>query len=137
MSDIPKLVYKIVAAAPPSPLPHVLPLSSLDAQDGFIHLSIAVQIPTTADLFFDRDTTLWLLKLDKQVAEKEGGRFVWADNAPGCVHLYGKETGQWDGARLGEGTIIDSKECRRAEKETWADAMKSCFEEGWLVDAEM
>ncbi|KAF9032295.1 hypothetical protein BDZ89DRAFT_1063458 [Hymenopellis radicata] len=121
------LVYKIVAT---------VALRSLDAQDGFIHLSIAVQIPTTADIFFDRDTTLWLLKLDKQVAEIEGDHFVWADNAPGCVHMYGKETGQWDGARLGEGTtIIDSKECRRAEKETWADAMKWCFEEGWLVDA--
>lgn len=40
----PKYIYKIVPEAPPEPLPAVYPLSSLDAADGFIHLSEASQV---------------------------------------------------------------------------------------------
>lgn len=40
----PKYIYKIAPEAPPEPLPAVYPLSSLDAADGFIHLSEASQV---------------------------------------------------------------------------------------------
>ena len=135
MAEIPNWIYKIVPTEPPTPLPVNLALSSLDAQDGFIHLSTATQTPQTADRFFDQQRTLWLLRLDKQVVEGEGGRFVWED---GFVHLYGKGTegtGRWGGARLGEGTITDVKRCQRSGNQTWSDAMEACVEEGWLVDA--
>jgi hypothetical protein len=45
-------VYKIVPEAPLSPLPKALPLSVLDAKDGFIHLSTAEKMPATASRFY-------------------------------------------------------------------------------------
>ncbi|KAK0434230.1 hypothetical protein EV421DRAFT_1841255 [Armillaria borealis] len=132
---IPRFVYKIVPSQPPTPLPHSLPLSALDAQDGFIHLSDASQVAKTADLFFADCEKVWLLQLDTEVVKVEGGYFVWAENLPGCVHLYGKEKDTWDGTRLGEGTIRDIKECtRRLGTENWVDNMRKQAEQGWLVD---
>ncbi|KAK0492529.1 hypothetical protein EDD18DRAFT_461151 [Armillaria luteobubalina] len=132
---IPRFVYKIIPSPPPSPLPQSLPLSALDAQDGFIHLSDASQVAKTADLFFADCEKVWLLQLDTEVVKTEGGYFVWAENLPGCVHLYGKEKDTWDGARLGEGTVRDIKECqRRLGTESWVDNMRKEAEEGWLVD---
>ncbi|SJL16649.1 uncharacterized protein ARMOST_20176 [Armillaria ostoyae] len=132
---IPRFVYKIVPSQPPSPLPYSLPLSALDAQDGFIHLSDASQVAKTADLFFADCEKVWLLQLDTEVVKIEGGYFVWAENLPGCVHLYGKEKDTWDGARLGEATIRDIKECtRRLGTENWVDNMRKQAEQGWLVD---
>lgn len=43
-STLPKYLYKIVPDAPPSPLPAEYPLSDLDRNDGFIHLSTAEQV---------------------------------------------------------------------------------------------
>ena len=57
-------VFKILPSAPPSPIPATLPLSTLDKQDGFIHLSTAAQIPVTASLFFTSASELWLLKIE-------------------------------------------------------------------------
>lgn len=37
--------YKILDAAPPHPLPDTLPPTALDAQDGFIHLSVSHSLP--------------------------------------------------------------------------------------------
>ncbi len=71
---IPRFVYKIVPSQPPSPLPYSLPLSALDAQDGFIHLSDASQVAKTADLFFADFEKVWLLQLDTEVVKIEGGK---------------------------------------------------------------
>lgn len=43
-SPLPEFVYKITTDPPPSPIPAEYPLSDLDAQDGFIHLSTAWQV---------------------------------------------------------------------------------------------
>lgn len=43
-STLPKYLYKIVPEAPPYPLPEEYPLSDLDRNDGFIHLSTAEQV---------------------------------------------------------------------------------------------
>ncbi|KAG7440658.1 uncharacterized protein BT62DRAFT_575241 [Guyanagaster necrorhizus] len=131
---IPRFVYKIIPDAPPSPLPFSLPLSALDAKDGFIHLSDANQVPKTADLFFAECEKLWLLQLDTEVVKAAGGRFVWAENLPGCVHLYGNGVDTWDGARLGEGTVRDSRKFTRLGEETWVDGMRKGAERSWLVD---
>lgn len=40
----PKSLYKIVPSAPPNPFPQQYPLSELDKNDGFVHLSTAVQV---------------------------------------------------------------------------------------------
>lgn len=37
-------VYKILDAPPAEPLPSELPVSALDAKDGFVHLSTAAQV---------------------------------------------------------------------------------------------
>jgi uncharacterized protein (DUF952 family) len=37
-------IYKILPAAPADPLPEQFPLSSLDQDDGFVHLSTATQV---------------------------------------------------------------------------------------------
>ncbi|KAK0204329.1 hypothetical protein DFS33DRAFT_1338599 [Desarmillaria ectypa] len=131
---IPRFVYKIIPDAPPSPLPYSLPLSALDAKDGFIHLSDASQVPKTADLFFSECDKVWLLQLDTEVVKTEGGCFLWAENLPGCVHLYGKGKDTWGGARLGEGTIRDSREFTKLGEASWADNMMKQVEQGWLVD---
>ncbi|KZP07932.1 hypothetical protein FIBSPDRAFT_759744, partial [Athelia psychrophila] len=65
----PAFVYKILGTAPPSPIPHDLPLSALGAEDGFIHLSNAQQVPITADLFFASSARLWLLKISSEKAQ--------------------------------------------------------------------
>ncbi|GKT91223.1 hypothetical protein Ct61P_09073 [Colletotrichum tofieldiae] len=43
-TEMPQYLYKIVPEAPPSPLPAEYPLSDLDRNDGFIHLSTADQV---------------------------------------------------------------------------------------------
>lgn len=50
---LPEFVYKIITDPPPSPIPAEYPLSDLDAQDGFIHLSTAWQVnrPLSRPLF--------------------------------------------------------------------------------------
>lgn len=52
-SESPQFIYKILPEAPAEPFPAQLPLSELDAKDGFVHLSTAVQVyypPIKADL---------------------------------------------------------------------------------------
>jgi len=43
-SPLPEFVYKITPEAPPDPIPEAYPLSDLDRQDGFIHMSTAWQV---------------------------------------------------------------------------------------------
>jgi len=130
-TTFPKYVYKILPEAPPSPTPHTLPLSSLDAKDGFIHLSDAHQVSITADLFFGSSTKLWILKISSLAVKEEGtdAELRWADGLPGCVHLHGKD------ARLGTGIVI---EVRSYDKSTIGKNWKEAFEmldfSGWLVD---
>jgi hypothetical protein len=40
----PKYIYKIVPSAPEDPFPNEHPLSELDRNDGFVHLSTATQV---------------------------------------------------------------------------------------------
>jgi uncharacterized protein (DUF952 family) len=42
-SPLPEYVYKIIPSAPPDPIPSSYPLSDLDKQDGFVHLSTSWQ----------------------------------------------------------------------------------------------
>ncbi|KAI0040296.1 hypothetical protein FA95DRAFT_1503068 [Auriscalpium vulgare] len=125
MSDtsppFPPRVYKILSGPPISPLPHTLPSTTLDAHDGFIHLSTAWRTPQTASMYFSSDTALWLLRIDVQTAQAESAEFKWGD--PGCVHLYN--------GRLGEGVVVSSKEVNRADGETWEDVLGN---DEWLSD---
>jgi Protein of unknown function (DUF952) len=120
-ATFPEFVYKILPASPPYPIPHTLPLSDLDTQDGFIHLSTLEQCPITADLFFADHTVIWILKISSDGVQGEGGDLRWADGLPGCVHLYAKEKGKW--ARLGDGVISDVlKFQKNTANEGWVEA---------------
>ncbi|KAI0714013.1 hypothetical protein C8T65DRAFT_707765 [Cerioporus squamosus] len=119
---LPSYIYKILPSPPPTPIPPVLPLSDLDAQDGFIHLSTAAQIPLTASLFFASAHELWLLKVDTRKTE---GVYRWAST---------DGTGARKWADLGSANVVGSRTVKRAEGQTWEDALKVPREEGWLVD---
>lgn len=111
----PTYLYKILPSAPPSPLPSRLPLSDLDRNDGYIHLSTSEQVPGTADKFFSDANELWLLRLDYATVAKgvsnegdipgvegkaagtmdhERAEIKWEEVGRGCfAHLYGGDLG--------------------------------------------
>ncbi|KAK4697711.1 hypothetical protein P7C71_g415, partial [Lecanoromycetidae sp. Uapishka_2] len=117
-SPLPLYVYKILPEAPPSPLPDELPLSALDAKDGFIHLSTAWETPATASWFYSHAKSIWLLKIP--LTKIEGG-VKWEEARSGFAHLYGK------GLRNDE--ITETKEYRRSEKGDWYSLLKN---DTWL-----
>jgi len=134
---LPTYLYKIIPDPIPlinNAIPHTLPLSSLDATDGFIHLSNAAQIPITAGLFFGTSSSIWLLRVSVRAALEEGGVFKWLDDGEtGCIHLYGDKDKEGTFARLGRGVVVDTKEYVRREGATWAETFKE-LDDGWLVD---
>ena len=110
LSPLPKYVYKILPEAPPDPLPATLPLSALDAQDGFIHLSTAEQTPATADRFFSTSEKLWVLKIPLKQIESN---VRWEESKSGCfAHLYG--------ADLGRTEVESTKAFTRGHGNKWA-----------------
>ncbi|KAF2847419.1 HET-domain-containing protein [Plenodomus tracheiphilus IPT5] len=124
-SPLPTYLYKILPSAPPSPLPAGLPLSDLDRNDGYIHLSTAQQVPGTADSFFSSASELWLLKIkydvlaagtdgDGQVKAGSQADVRWEEVGRGCFpHLYG--------ADLGKGNV---ESVDRVEKRgSWAESL--------------
>ncbi|TDZ33465.1 hypothetical protein C8034_v008734 [Colletotrichum sidae] len=122
-SPAPRYLYKIVPSAPPAPLPAEYPLSDLDRNDGFIHLSTAAQVLGTADRFFASATVLHLLKLPYAGVE-QGMR--WEAPPDGgeerFPHLYGRNFGAAD--------IEDVREFTRVEGKVWSEVLKGDL---WLV----
>jgi uncharacterized protein (DUF952 family) len=66
ISTKPAYVYKLISstAPPPDPLPDRLPLSSLDRESGFIHLSTAPQIRGTLKHFFADEPRVYVLRIE-------------------------------------------------------------------------
>ena len=113
-------VYKILPEAPPNTLPNTLPLTALNPQDGFIHLSTAAQTPATAGRFFSTSEKLWVLKIPLKQIESN---VRWEENQSGCFpHLYG--------ANLGHREIESIKVFTRGEGHTWTVILE---EDGWLA----
>ncbi|KAL6711570.1 hypothetical protein ACN47E_004504 [Coniothyrium glycines] len=127
-SPLPTYLYKILPSAPPSPLPARLPLSDLDRNDGYIHLSTSEQVPGTADKFFSNVAELWLLRIkyDVLAAGTDGNgngsvnvaaqtaELRWEENARGSfAHLYG--------ADLGSGNVEGA--FRVQKQGTWAESL--------------
>ncbi len=73
LSPLPTYLYKILDFPPPDPLSAELPLSPLDAKDGFIHLSTAAQTPATASRFFTDYDTLHILRIPLKRLEEGSG----------------------------------------------------------------
>jgi uncharacterized protein (DUF952 family) len=114
-SPLPTYLYKILPSAPPSPLPARLPLSDLDRNDGYIHLSTSEQVPGTADKFFGDVSELWLLKIKYEVlAEDTKAELKWEEVGRGCfAHLYG--------ADLGNGNVESAQKVEK--KGSWVDSL--------------
>ncbi|CAN9182794.1 unnamed protein product [Alternaria alternata] len=124
-SPLPTCLYKILPSAPPSPLPARLPLSDLDRNDGYIHLSTSEQVPGTADKFFSDVSELWLLKIkyealaagidgDGQVHADKKAELKWEEVGRGCfAHLYG--------ADLGNGNIVSAQKVEK--KGSWVESL--------------
>ncbi|KAK3378083.1 hypothetical protein B0H63DRAFT_478844 [Podospora didyma] len=127
-SPLPEFVYKITPTAPPDPIPEAYPLSDLDREDGFVHLSTSWQVPITANLFFAETKEMYILKL--RLANFVPPASVKWDETPdtnGCPHLYGSNFGARD--------VVSIKLFRREEGQTWGDVFnKASSEEGgaWL-----
>ncbi len=144
-SPLPEFVYKITPTSPPDPIPEQYPLSELDRQDGFVHLSTSwqarlrtipylntqplltktlarpnKQVPITADLFFGDAPSFYLLKL--RLAGL-GGVVRWdeVDGTNGCPHLYGN---------FGARDVVAVREFRRGEGRSWREVLEG--EEAWL-----
>lgn len=124
-SPLPTYLYKILPSAPPTPLPERLPLSDLDRNDGYIHLSTSEQVPSTADKFFGTYTELWLLKIkyevlaagtdgDGKVNTKNKAEIKWEEVGRGCfAHFYGGD--------LGIGNVHAALKVEK--KGMWADSL--------------
>jgi hypothetical protein len=113
----PAKLYKILDEPPPQSLPETLPTTSLDAKDGFIHLSTAEQTPITAKLFFSDHVRLWILELDPQALD---GRIEYSTDPAagienGCAHVHESQTG------LGRGNVIRVLQAERQPSERWPD----------------
>ncbi|KAK4113884.1 hypothetical protein N656DRAFT_777925 [Canariomyces notabilis] len=119
-SPLPKFVYKITPTAPPDPIPEQYPLSELDRQDGFVHLSAPWQIPITADLFFKDTPAFYILKL--RLANFPASSVKWneVDGTNGCPHLYGS---------FGAKDVVDVREFRREGSQSWREILEG---EAWL-----
>lgn len=122
-SPLPTYLYKILDSAPPSPIPERLPLSDLDRNDGFIHLSTSEQVPGTADKFFSNFQELWLLRIRYETLAKgtdgdgreSKGEVKWEEVGRGCfAHFYN--------ADLGKGNV---ESVLKVQKEgTWVECLK-------------
>lgn len=73
MTDtVPLYVYKLLAS--PSPvleIPERLPVSDIDQESGFIHLSTAFQVPNTLNGFFKDEPLVYVLRIHYQSVERD------------------------------------------------------------------
>ncbi|MCJ1442270.1 MAG: hypothetical protein MMC23_002763 [Stictis urceolatum] len=68
----PKYIYKILPSTPPppTPLPLSLPVSTLDRNSGFMHMSTAKQVLGTLKNFFANDDFVYILRVPYERVEK-------------------------------------------------------------------
>ncbi|KAF7172844.1 hypothetical protein CNMCM5623_004965 [Aspergillus felis] len=64
--SLPFYLYKLVPSTSPirEPLPERLPVSQLDQESGFIHLSTALQVPNTLKFFFTDEPLVYVLRIE-------------------------------------------------------------------------
>ncbi|KAL7896571.1 hypothetical protein HDV63DRAFT_367541 [Trichoderma sp. SZMC 28014] len=105
-------LYKILSSHPIEPFPIQYPLLGLDAKDGFVHLSTAMQVPNTADLFFTETPTLWIIKFKMS---KLADPIKWENGFP---HLYGN---------FGARDVVSFAKFERREGQRWVE---------WMLDVD-
>ncbi|KAL2802532.1 hypothetical protein BJX63DRAFT_437787 [Aspergillus granulosus] len=64
-ASLPTYLYKLVPSSAPvrEPLPERLPVSLIDQQSGFVHLSTSLQVPNTLKLFFKDEPLVYVLRI--------------------------------------------------------------------------
>ncbi|KAJ5523220.1 uncharacterized protein N7503_003160 [Penicillium pulvis] len=69
----PRYIYKIVPSAAPvsEPLPERLPVSQLDQDSGFVHLSMATQVANTLKFFFKEEPLVYILRIDYERVKQD------------------------------------------------------------------
>lgn len=131
-TPLPTYIYKILPSSPPppSPLPEILPLSSLDARDNFIHLSTSAQILGTLQNFFTTDSHVYILRIPYDRVAKfikwEDAIGKQPDEKGGCwdvngekgffPHVHGNAEG--GGCKLGREDVLDVGKWERGSG-TW------------------
>ncbi|KAJ3732923.1 hypothetical protein DFJ43DRAFT_1070273 [Lentinula guzmanii] len=139
MSDSkPNYVYKLVPSSSPvsldiSEIPANLPVSSLDQESGFIHLSTSLQIANTLKWFFAQDNSVFVLRLPYDKLEEEK-LIRWEDpKAEACgprggegmfPHLY-------NGLKLGRDEVDLVKVLTQIDG-TWDKSIENAINDGWL-----
>ncbi|KAE9398053.1 hypothetical protein BT96DRAFT_1020390 [Gymnopus androsaceus JB14] len=140
MASKPSYVYKLVPSSSPIPLdiselPLRLPISTLDQESGFIHLSTSVQVLNTLKWFFTEEKTVYVLRLPYDKLEEEDKALRWEDpKAEVCgprggegmfPHLY-------NGLKLGRDEV-DSVRLLERDAGGWDKPIEDAINEGWLV----
>lgn len=71
--EVPFYVYKLVPSTHPvhHPLPERLPVSDIDQESGFIHLSTAFQLPNTLKSFFTDELLVYVLRIEYHNVEQD------------------------------------------------------------------
>ncbi|KAF7355203.1 Uracil phosphoribosyltransferase [Mycena sanguinolenta] len=130
-SRTPTYIYKLVSFTSPipDPVPETLPLSELDAADGFMHFSTSRQIPRTLKRFFAQDPRVTILRIDYSKVEHE---IRWEDSkgtAPREVggegifpHIYNRALSKAD---------IESMLVLESNNGDWDEALKKA--ERWML----
>ena len=114
-----KYLYKILTAAPPSPLPKAVELSPLDISSGFIHLCTATQTVGVIERFMPESEELWLLRVLYDKVEKD---VKWESVAQGgggreeFPHLFRE--------KLGSGEVEEVREATRLEGKGWRESLE-------------
>ncbi|KAM7185399.1 Protein of unknown function (DUF952) domain containing protein [Naviculisporaceae sp. PSN 640] len=123
-SPLPEFVYKITPDAPPDPVPEAYPLSELDRQDGFVHLSTSWQIPITADLYFSQVPKFWIIKLRLSNFDLTKVKWDEAVGTNGCPHLYDN---------FGAKDVVDVRLFEKTADQKWSEVLGGQDEKAWLV----
>ncbi|KAF9071911.1 hypothetical protein BDP27DRAFT_1218621 [Rhodocollybia butyracea] len=138
MSTSPTYLYKLIPSSSPVPLsasdlPVKLPVSKLDQESEFIHLSTSVQVPNTLKLFFAEEKTVYVLRLPYGRLEEEN-LIKWEDpkgeagprGGEGVFpHLY-------NGLKLGQDEV-DSIKVLEAVAGSWDKPIEDAITEKWFV----
>ncbi|KAG6911715.1 hypothetical protein DXG01_007965 [Tephrocybe rancida] len=127
----PTYIYKLV---PPDlivlPLPERLPLSPLDTNDGFIHLSTAKQLPGTLGRFFASDSTIYVLRIEYKHVENN---IRWEDprgKEPGTIGGEGVFPHLYNGGQLGSGEVEEVVTLKKEGDDWDIDKIR---ESSWLI----
>ncbi|KAJ5986222.1 hypothetical protein N7451_010587 [Penicillium sp. IBT 35674x] len=127
----PRYIYKIVPSAAPvsEPLPERLPVSQLDQDSGFVHLSMANQVANTLKFFFKEEPLVYILRIDYERVKQDvrwespDGKVCGPRPGEGLFpHLY-------NGLKLGKDEVESIAVWRN--EDGWNTAINGA--ETWLV----